>query len=130
MSGSTADDSLAPMEEFVNRVNVMRTNLPYCVVSTSADPEISRPGVLVLASRVPSKLPDRRATYSAFASAVSQVGRGGLKVEEVVATGPWAAWAASTWGQKDPEAYSGKLVRHSVDAAEASYPADIHCNLC
>eukprot|EP00892_Ulva_mutabilis_P009389 jgi/Ulvmu1/6822/UM031_0026.1 len=107
--GASVD--LAAMAELLNRVNVMRTNLPHCVVSTAADPEVERPGVVVLATAQPARLPDRKAAYGAFASGVAQVGRvPGLRLEEVMATGPWAAWAANMWGHKDQQEYSGRLV--------------------
>lgn len=52
--------SLDHMESFRNKVNMMQTDMPYAVVSTSADPPLSRPDVVVMVPTASGNLPPRR----------------------------------------------------------------------
>lgn len=77
--------SLDHMEQFRNKVNMMQTDMPYAVVSTAADPPLSRPDVVVIVPTASSDLPPRKDLLNTIRSIVQggKLGKhSGYRMEE------------------------------------------------
>lgn len=111
-----ASFSLEHMEQFRNKVNMMTTDMPYAVVSTSADPPLHRPDVVMLVPTCSGPLPPRRDLLNALRGLVQggKLGKhSGYRMEEIAHPSADAvkAQALYFYNMEDGSPFPGLVVR-------------------
>jgi hypothetical protein len=106
--------SLNAVAQCRNRVNLMRTDMPYADVSTGDDPVLARPAVIVLAAQPGAELPARRDLFGIIKAVLGRVGpNNGFRLEHVTPPGTQPAQAIMLYNMEPDSAYPQRVVRPS-----------------